>query len=362
MILGSVEASYFTRNQLQIIEEFVSQRGGGLLLLGGRRSFAEGGYHGTQLQDLSPLILPSTVTGGFFASVKVSATEAGRDHAALQLAPAGQTRMRWQDLPSLSIRNPLTEAKPGASVLLTGSPADGSGDLIVLASQRYGRGRVAAFPVQDSWIWQMDASIPLEDMTHERLWQQLLRWLVSTTPRQVELTASKRQLAPGEAADLRADVKDGAYLGLNGAEVNATIVGPIGDEHQVALEWTVAEDGEYRAPFVPELPGAYDVSVTAEVGGKHIGSDQTRLIVGDRPTEFFGAEMNAPLLRRVASETGGRFYTAGDVDSLADDAQYTESGKTVLKTIELWDMPIVLLLLLGSICGEWLLRRRWGLI
>ncbi len=369
LILGSVEASYFTANQLQIIEEFVSQRGGGLLLLGGRKSFAEGGYLGTPLEDLSPLVLTSSGRGNFYAEVEVAATDAGLGHAALQLAPERQAlEERWQTLPPLSMRNPLTEAKPGASVLLMGSPSTGTaasesaGELVVLASQRYGRGRVAAFPVQDSWIWQMHASLPLEDMTHERLWQQLLRWLVSTTPRQVELAASKNRLAPGEAVDLRAEIRDGAYLGVNGAEVRATVTDPIGAEHTVPLEWTVEEDGEYRATFVPELPGPYDVSVIAEAGGERIGGDQARLVAADLPTEYFGAEMNAPLLRRVARETGGRFYTAGDVEALADDARYTESGKSVLETVELWDMPIVLLLLLSSISAEWLLRRRWGSI
>ncbi len=370
LILGSVEASYFTSNQLQIIEEFVSQRGGGLLLLGGRRSFAEGGYAGTTLEDLSPLVLSPPGPGAFYADVRVGATEAGRGHAALQLAVDGQAQRQWRDLPALSMRNPLTRAKPGASVLLTGSPATATpdpgsapaGELVVLASQRYGRGRVAAFPVQDSWIWQMHAEVPLEDMTHEHLWRQLLRWLVSTTPRQVELEASTHQPAPGEAIELRAEVRDGAYLGVNGAEVSATVTDPIGVEHIVPLEWTVEEDGEYRAAFVPELPGPYEVSVTATAGGASIGGDATRLVAADQPLEYFGAEMNAPLLRRVATETGGRFYTAGDVGSLAEDARYTESGKTVLETVELWDMPIVLLLLLASICAEWLLRRRWGLV
>ena len=52
----------------------------------------------------------------------------------------------------------------------------------VLAFQRYGRGKALALPVQDSWVWQMHASMPLEDMTHENLWRQLLRWLVDGVP------------------------------------------------------------------------------------------------------------------------------------------------------------------------------------
>ncbi len=373
LVLGSVEASALTANQLRIVEEFVGQRGGGLLLLGGRASFAEGGWSGSALADLSPLELPAASGGDLFAEVTVEATPAGLEHAALQLAPDRQSLAeRWRSLPALSMRNALGQPKPGASVLLTGSVKGeaATGDApIVLASQRYGRGRVAAFAVQDSWLWQMHASMPLEDQTFEQLWQQLLRWLVSDAPRRVELEVSNDRPAPGEPVDLRAVVRDGGFLGVNGAEATATVTGPTGEEQKLPLEWTVEEDGEYRASFVPELPGPYDVRVMAEVDSESAGGgesqrigDEIRLIAADPATESFGAEMNAALLRRIAGDTGGRFYDAEDAGDLAEDARYTESGKTVRETVELWDMPIVLLLLLGSLCAEWLLRRRWGLV
>ncbi|MFW6202344.1 MAG: hypothetical protein ACOC8B_07190, partial [Gemmatimonadota bacterium] len=42
LILGSIEASFFTHEQLEMIAEFVGRRGGGLLALGGPRALAEG--------------------------------------------------------------------------------------------------------------------------------------------------------------------------------------------------------------------------------------------------------------------------------------------------------------------------------
>ena len=57
LVLGSVEASAFTADQLRMIAEFVDVRGGGLLLLGGHRAFAEGGYAGTPVADVMPVML-----------------------------------------------------------------------------------------------------------------------------------------------------------------------------------------------------------------------------------------------------------------------------------------------------------------
>src|SRR5918999_3775377 len=57
LIIGSVEASFFTRDQLRMVADFVGERGGGLIMLGGRQSFGEGGYAGTPLADVLPVTL-----------------------------------------------------------------------------------------------------------------------------------------------------------------------------------------------------------------------------------------------------------------------------------------------------------------
>ncbi len=59
LILGSVEAAAFTPEQLRMISDFVNKRGGGLLMLGGRRSFAEGGWAGTPVGEVLPVVIES---------------------------------------------------------------------------------------------------------------------------------------------------------------------------------------------------------------------------------------------------------------------------------------------------------------
>lgn len=362
LVIGTVEASFFTDNQLAIIEEFVSQRGGGLLFLGGRRSFAEGGFAGTPLETVFPVVLEEPTDGAFLAELRVAPTAAGLAQAALQLGPSPEaSEERWATLPPLSTRNPLYRLKPGATLLLTGTPLTGGDDMAVLASQRYGRGRVAAFTVQDSWIWQMHADVPLEDQSHEKLWRQLLRWLVEAVPGQVTLELANNRFAPGEPVSLRAEVRDAGYLGLNGARVSAKITDPTGAEQTIPLDWTVEEDGEYRGRFIPDQLGPYEFELHAEYAGETVGSDTARGVAADLATEYFGAEMNAELLGRIADETGGRFYTARDVENLAEDARFTSSGKTEIRTYDLWDMPVLLLALLAATSAEWILRRRRGL-
>jgi hypothetical protein len=71
--------------------------------------------------------------------------------------------------------------------------------------------------------------------------------------------------------------------------------------------------------------------------------------------------MRASLLERIADETGGRFYTPETVSRLPEDLSYTQGGATVLEQKELWDMPIVFLLLVGLVGSEWGYRKMRGL-
>ena len=77
--------------------------------------------------------------------------------------------------------------------------------------------------------------------------------------------------------------------------------------------------------------------------------------------EYFDAAMRPAFLRRIAEDTGGRFYTPATVSTLPEDITYLGRGVTVVQEKDLWDMPVVLVLLVGLVGGEWLLRRRWGL-
>jgi uncharacterized membrane protein len=367
LILGSVEASSFGGDQLRMIADFVSQRGGGLLMLGGRSSFSEGGYGGTPVADALPVLLEGpapadAVPERFFSDVKVALTPYGRTHGVTRIdADEGRSAERWSELPPLSVVNPVHRAKPGAATLLTGSLNGRQEPQVVLAYQRYGRGKALAFTVQDSWQWQMHADMPLEDQTHEGLWQQLLRWLVADVPGPVEVSSSRDRVSPGRAFELRAVVCDDTFLEVNDARVVAHVRDPAGREREVPMEWTVERDGEYTARVDTFEPGFYEVRVEAQRGETLLGEGRTWVQAAPLDSEYFAAERRGELLRRVAEETGGRYYDLDDALALAEDLSYTESGVTVVERRELWDMPASYLAVLLLACSEWGLRRLWGL-
>lgn len=363
IVLGSIEAGAFTGDQLRMIAEFVERRGGGLLMLGGPRAFAEGGYADTPVAEVMPVLLTRparTSENPQVTRLKVRPTRAGEAHGVTQIgATEAASAARWNDLPTLTSVNGITGVKPGATVLLSG--VEGRREQVVLASQRYGRGKALAFPVQDSWNWQMDVSIAVEDLTHENYWRQLLRWLVDGVPDAVDVHTSADRVEPGEQVTLTADVVDPSFVEVNDARVVARVTGPKGAVTEVPLQWTGERDGQYRGTFAAAEQGIYSTQVEAARAGKPLGAGASQLRAAPGDGEYFDAVMHSARLQRIADETGGRFYTADTVAGLAEDVKYSSRGVTTVEERELWHMPIILMALLGLLAAEWAYRRKVGL-
>lgn len=365
IILGSVEASAFTAEQLRMVADFVGRRGGGLLVLGGFRSFAEGGWGGTPVAEALPVTLGATANakaGGYFSEVTVSPARAGQAHPVVQLAGTeAASNEAWKKLPPLTTVNQLQSVKPGASVLLAGRDDRGA-ELTVLAAQRYGRGKAISFAVQDSWLWRMHASMPVKDETHHSFWQRLLRWVVDGVPGRVDVTTSPDRVEPKEPVTITAVVADKTFQDVNDALVTAIVRSPTGVVTEVPMSWTIKRDGEYQAVFAPQEEGPYEVRVTAARANETIGSGVAHLRTAPSDREFFDASMRAPLLRRLATDTGGKFFAATDTSKLAEALALSGRGVTVVEEKDLWDMPVLFLLLVALAGSEWVYRRARGLV
>ncbi|HEV8409482.1 MAG TPA: hypothetical protein VGQ30_03170 [Gemmatimonadaceae bacterium] len=377
IVLGSIEASFFTHAQLAMLADFVNVRGGGLLMLGGRRAFGEGGYAGTPLADVMPVVIEGNSTGdslSFLADLTASVTPSGASHAVTQvtLDPV-KSAERWRTLPAVTSVNRIRRVKPGAVTLIDGRVPKAGREGVpdgaqlhgyeqpLLVFQRYGRGLSIAMPIQDSWTWEFDSSIPYGDPTFPTFWKQLLRFLTSDVPGRVTVHVATDQVNPRTPVDIRAEIADSAFLSVNDAQVVAHVSGGAGPARDVPLEWAVDRDGEYRASFTPTDPGIYTVRVDAKARDGSVSSDSTFVRVADLNAEYVDAEMRAALLQRLARETGGRFYTPETVGTLAADVAMSKRGVTVANEMDLWDMPVNFLLLVAVLCAEWAYRKSRGL-
>src|ERR1700722_9097309 len=374
LIIGSVEAGYFTPGQQELIREFVDRRGGGLLLLGGQFSLADGGWNATNLTDLFPTTLP-TQAGTFHREAD---PKSGTTHTTAELAPAGVdsiiTRLvddpaanaaRWKKLPYLMDYEDPGTPKPGAAVLANMITPEAK-TLPLLITENFGRGRTAIMATGGSWRWQM--SSPLGDTAHDLFWQQLLRWLVSDTPGHVTASVPAQMLLDNGAVTLTAEVRDQQYNPAPDAKVEAHILGPSGVSALVEMSPVPDSPGQFQASWSAPKTGAYLTEVTAQRADpktgtvKELGRDVLTFQRMDGVAENFHTEQNRELLERLATQTGGQYWKPADLGKLAGSIPFSEAGVTMRETKDLWDLPLVFLVLLLLRFSEWWLRRKWGIV
>ncbi|HEX6894340.1 MAG TPA: vWA domain-containing protein, partial [Bryobacteraceae bacterium] len=341
LIIGSVEAGYFSQSQQQLIHEFVDRRGGGLLLLGGQFSLADGGWNATNLTDLMPTTLP-TQAGTFH---REQDPRNGTTHTFAELAPAGAdstvTRLvddsaanaeKWKKLPYLMDYEDPGTPKPGATVLANMVTPEGR-KLPLLITENFGRGRSGIMATGGSWRWQM--SLPLGDTAHDLFWQQLLRWLVSDTPGHVTASVSSQVLLDNGAVALSAEVRDPQYNPARDAKVEAHILGPSGVSALVEMTAVHDSPGQFQAAWSAPKPGAYLTEITAQRTDpitrtvKELGRDVLTFQRMDGVAENFHTEQNRELLEHLATQTGGRYWKPSDLGKLASTIPYSEAGVTV---------------------------------
>jgi uncharacterized membrane protein len=358
IILGSVEADYFTPVQQELLREFVDKRGGGLLFLGGRFALGDGGWASSSLADLFPTFLPNAKGTFHRESATVQLTAAGAESPITRLLDdrAGNID-RWRKLPYLNDYQDAGAPKPGATVL---AQMVAGRTLPLLVTQSYGRGKTALLATSGTWRWQMSAQ--LDDPSHDLFWQQLLRWLAKDSPGQVTATMPQQTLMDEGHVQMTVVARDKEFTPAADAHVTAHMIGPDGESSVVDLTPVPNTPGTYSLDWTADKPGSYVAEVTADRGNDELGKDVISFRREDGVAENFHTEQNRELLEKLSNETGGRYWEQSELDRLPQEISYSEAGISVRDTKELWDMPAVFLVLLGLMSADWLLRRKWGVV
>ncbi|KPK95985.1 hypothetical protein AMJ80_02565, partial [bacterium SM23_31] len=272
IIFGDIERSYFAYEQLEMIEQFVKNRGGGFLMLGGQSSFAEGDYWNTPIDDILPVVIDPTrkqiIQPDFFnpapdpeeVGMKFVPTRAGLEYPILKLAnDIGTNRDLWDQMPKLTHISLFGGVKPGATVLAEKPDDEHGPSEPLLLIQRYGKGRTAALASASTWRWQLQ--LESEDTRHERFWRQLVRWLVSATPNKVNIALDENLYSPGDEVPIRVNVYNDDFEPLEFVDVQGTITDPFGSVHPLNFHPDLREEGEYLSEFVSRDPGVYKINV-----------------------------------------------------------------------------------------------------
>ena len=362
VFLANVDAGRLSPAQIEMTGAFVSERGGGLLVMG-TRSFERMGWHQTSLEPLLPLTPVDRVSGlpgadSFAMSQQIGLTKGGETHPIMRLGGSElETRRAWEAAPALGRVFPMGLPRSGATVLATTLSDRGAGRPAI-AVQRFGRGRTMVFAGEASWRWKM--LLPSEDLTYERFWKQTARWLAVESPDRVTLGAEGGRFE-GDPLALDVAVVDDRFLPLSDAVVRLRVRNTNGDERELSTVLAAGEAGRYLAELTPDRRGVYEVTAEAFRAGEGIGTASLSVLVGGAELELADPRRHDPLLRRVARAAGGDMIDIDRIEELRSALEEGTVSQAPSVVHNLWDGIYGFVFVLGLLSVELGLRRRWGL-
>jgi len=364
IILDDIEAEFFSRDQMDLIRRYVTQRGGGFLMLGGNESFQKGNFQRTPIGSILPIYLDPMPAAKPGAGTRLNLTREG------WLQPWARLRdnekdeqQRLAEMPEFQVTNRARAVKPGARVVAT-IDANDSQQLPGLVVQQVGNGRSAALVVGDVWRWGMRRPEIHEDM--DKFWRQTLRWLIADVPAPVSLQANLKLDETNQPVALQVRVRDKAFEPMDNVSISMEVLEPGGGPVRLTAAPVLTESGLFEATYVPRTSGGYYAHVTAtDAKGNRLGEAEAGWAVDLEGREFQSIRTNRPLLEKIARQTGGRLVELDELDKFARDLPQRNAPISDVWVRPLWDLPGVLpavfLFALSCFVAEWALRRWKGL-
>ena len=363
VIIDDLEAEFFSPDQLALLERFVSERGGGLLMLGGAESFRQGGYEKTPVGRMLPISLEAPAVTATPAGYRLLLTREGwlQPWARLRSTET-EEQQRLAELPSFVTLNRAGHIKPGSTVIA--EVIDPSGQkLPALSVQAFGRGRCAAMMIGDLWRWQLDRTDAQREKDDQgKAWRQMLRWLIADVPDRIELrTAAKDDLGqPLMRVEARIRTKE--FQPQENAAVSISVRLPDGTVVTQPAEPSLREAGLYESTFASRQEGRYLTTVEVmDHEGQSLGKSETGWVADPAADEYARVTPNMELLERIAKQSSGEVVPINQLNSFVRSLPNRKVPLTESYTIPLWHQPWMLALIMACLCSEWGLRRWKGL-
>ncbi len=379
LVIGDLNRTFLSRSQLVRIRQFVND-GGALLMLGGHSSFGPGGYGGTDIETVLPVVVGGLNQGQDSTAFLPMLTAAGQIHPILDglsdfFAIPGRPGPKpgTPVLPDLRGCVTVPRAKQGAAVLAVHpTRKNAAGLLTVLAVQQYGAGRSAAFTADTTWQWYLKMRGMGVESPYSRFWGQLTRWLAraetktrKTAPAVVG-RLDRSYMLVNQNVMIRARVQDQKGLPGDTSQVTCTIA-PV-DKPASAHDLPLANRGGglFEAQFTPKRSGKFRLTFSAiDPTGQKLGTDELSLSVSPYSAEMDRLARNTDRLRAIAVVSDGRYADLAGlpeiIDQIIDRHKKLAAPLPPPETYRLYNFWLLFLAFVAFMTGEWMLRRNWQL-
>jgi len=381
VILGDVDQSELTDKGWKLIERFVGEGGGTLVMVAGKEHFPRA--HRSATMDA---VLPVTdlrelnITG---PEAEAPPTERG---FRLGLTPEGErepmfqfeddpkaNELAWTGLPG-HMWGLLGEAKKGATVLAYAVRPGQRQTLqeqrrsALIVHQNYGFGQVLWIGIDSTWRWRHR----IGDKYHHRFWGQIGRWAATNKATAgnefVRFGPERTDIEFGEDAVIRARWSKKARRRYPNLKAQVQIF-KADDKNRTRPFSTLQLKPDESRPLMDvaravSLPsGKYKVRL--HTPGLKFGDGapiEADLVVRDRLSkELQDLSSNRALLAMLAEKSDGRLLLPDEASTLPDLFRDPDASRSAGEEFTLWDHWLLLVAFFVFLTGEWVIRKLNGL-
>lgn len=379
VIVGDVSEQHFGEDAWNILEAFVRDDGGTLVLLAGKNHFPKS-HKAPALAHMFPMrdlrLVDLTNSGGSAPpterGMRFKLTPDGERQTMFQLnTDVVENRNVWNQLPGHTW-GILGEARPGSTVFATARNADPENlneerKNALAVHQHYGFGQVLWLGIDSTWRWRHRVG----DQYHHRFWGQVARWAsenkASAGNSIVRLSVKENPIAAGSDAVITTRWEPRFLEQNRNLRAFVEVYPDDGKEGSKSIARQLLQFAEGR-PFVAEgrvsgLPsGAYKLRLVAENGDLGANPVETTLYVQEPATgELSELSANRELLTKLANAGQGKLILPDQIGEIPNLIRPPESRSIQQNETTLYDHWLTLLLFFGLLTTEWVVRKLNGL-
>ena len=358
------ESSFFRfSHYLDNIRKFVTEQGGGFVMVGGDISFSQGGYDGTAIDEILPINLSAEKDGVDASRLKAILTNDGLKHPVTILD--GDTDRNidiWKNLPELDGCNIATQLKADAVPLAT-YPTKGNPPIV--STRDAGLGRCMAITTDSLWRWNfLSVAKGGSNRHYIKFWQNAIKWLIKDpTLNPVRITANKETFLPNEEIQVKIEVLGRNYQPFEGVQLDIDVINEFSGKSTFSTNGITDSDGQYRFTVKHDKEGYYFVKATARKENDEIGQDYTVFNFALKNKEFKDPSIRREVLAKLSEISGGKYF---DLPTKNIEEKLSIENPSVIKLvgrrqISLWDNGYIFMIILTIFSLEWWIRKRSGL-
>lgn len=366
IFLGDMPASALSARFCEMTKEFVSQFGGGLVVLSGPR-FGPGQLAETPLAEMLPVIVDPDLKRRDETRFALRLTPLAEQFEFMRLGQDATEQSRaWSNLHKLTWYQPVKRVEARSSTVLAEHPtdrcADGQTPQPLIAVRKYGRGEVVYLGFNEFWR--------LRRLQGEEYYRQFWGQMIHRLGLSHALGSHKRFVVRSDREVYRADERATITVEAYDKDFN-----PLREEaipnRQLQMEVLAPHrddqpDAGQSGQISQLRPGIFETTIPLSGGGEYrvrvidpiTGQpEEIHFEVAKLSVERRGAARNAALQRNIAAETGGRSYELPEIDHFLTDFNPPQREEQTVIVLPIWPTWWTFSFLMLLLLGEWLGRK-----